>query len=482
MAASAPLTTTTLLHGHSLDVTQISIYGDTIVSASGDHNLRIWSLSKAQELHVCSEHTQAITALDANPKASLVATTSWDGHAKLWSTETGSCQQTYSHHDEWLRHVQWSPNGQKLATCSGDATVHVWEAETGQTLHKLKAHTDWVVRCSYSDQSANQLVSSGWDAQVFVWDLTSGEQVVKLGNFTREAREDHSMDDGGVARYIAHHKYNAHLVSLGYIDGALRTFDVRKPEQPVWESTAHSKAITQLATHNDGRTLISAGADNMIHIYDTEQQKCLYTFTDHSDWVSGLAVTHDGTCASCSGDGMTLVWDLSSGTTMARSRAQGQSICCAATCDDENVYVVTGLQSGDITATTLPSLASSQAAAAASNATGPSKGDWFWKKGGWRMTAGIQLTGRKRRYCVLAGDCIKYFTTADADGVATGLKGAIELNSETIVQRREARLLIVNKDRTWDLQAEAESVAQRWQAEIIAITGNTSDVDVPTSP
>lgn len=116
------------------------------------------------------------------------------------------------------------------------------------------------------------------------------------------------------------------------------------------------------------------------------------------------------------------------------------------------------------------------------------------------QTGGIQLTGRKNRYCVLAGDCIKYFVGLGDDGLPHDLKGAIELNKHTQVVVKEARLLIVrsglpafrkksctspypepsttrrffethqhNKNRTWDLEASSVDKAKAWRDRILSL-------------
>eukprot|EP00045_Choanoeca_perplexa_P006369 m.54205 g.54205 ORF g.54205 m.54205 type:complete len:464 (+) comp13608_c0_seq1:208-1599(+) len=463
MAAAAPLTTTSLLHGHELDVTHVAVCGDSVVSAAGDNTLRIWSLTDVAQKHVLKEHTQAITGLDLNARDGLAASCSWDGSAKLWSVLDGSCKATYSQHSEWLRDIRWSPDYKRVATCSGDTTVHLWDAETQQQQLVLTGHQDWVATCCFVSET-EQLVSTGWDATVRLWDLATGAETHRLGTSTV------------VARHIASATSHPAHVSLGYVDGSIRTFDIRQPDTAVGEMTQHTASITRLATH--GTQLVSASSDNTCRVWEVDQ--CVRSFTGHNAWVSDLAVTDDGTCVSCSGDGMTLVWDIATGGVLARGKGAGASLCCAAGCDDESVYVVTGAQTGDITAMTVPSLAVSRAAARPNMPQlGQSTGDWFLKKGGWRVTAGIQLTGRKRRYCVLAGDCIKYFTTVDDDGTTRGLKGAIELNKATGVQRKEARLLIVNKDRTWDLLAESEAVAERWQADICSIIEAASGLASP---
>jgi WD40 repeat protein len=257
----------------------------------------------------------------------VAASCSWDGTAKLWGLNDGACRATYSEHGEWLRDVRWAPDGQHVATCSGDATVQLWEAETQQQQHVLKGHADWVATCCFVPDTS-LLVSAGWDAAVLLWDLTSGLETHRLGEGTL------------VARHIVSTASQPGHVTLGYVDGSIRIFDVRQPAAPVATMTQHTASITRLVAH--GSQLVSASSDETCRVWAGDQ--CIRTFDAHTAWVSDMAVAHDGTVVSCSGDGMTLVWDVHSGTLLAKGRGPGASLCCAVSCDDESVYVATGAQ------------------------------------------------------------------------------------------------------------------------------------------
>lgn len=45
---------------------------------------------------------------------------------------------------------------------------------------------------------------------------------------------------------------------------------------------------------------------------------------------------------------------------------------------------------------------------------------------------------------MLASDCIKYFASVGEDGLPYDLKGAIEINRSTLVECKDARLLVVS--------------------------------------
>ncbi len=121
-------------------------------------------------------------------------------------------------------------------------------------------------------------------------------------------------------------------------------------------------------------------------------------------------------------------------------------------------------------------------------------------------TGGLQVTGRKNRYCVLTGDCIKYFGSLGTDGHPYDLKGAIELNKQTEVEAKGNRLLIVrrvlgrgaccdfrrftsaflspqhNKTRTWDLEASSAEKADRWRERILTVISTSTATAAVTAP
>ena len=56
---------------------------------------------------------------------------------------------------------------------------------------------------------------------------------------------------------------------------------------------------------------------------------------------------------------------------------------------------------------------------------------------------GLQLTGRKRRFCVLEGATVRYYESLDDKQQPKNLKGTIVLTGDTAVEVKDHRLLVV---------------------------------------
>jgi hypothetical protein len=464
--------------------------------------------------------------------AGLLCTCAWDATPRLWRLRDGELIGVLEGHTEWLRSATFGNQPSDLLTCSGDTTVQLWDANTLQRAATLAHHTDWALTGLFLPADMNTIITSGWDGRVLQWDRRTAAVAHTL--FAGEPQSQ-------VVRSLCPVAGTEHEVACGGLDHTIRVFDLRNG-QMARLLQGHTGPITRLRTHRG--LLVSASSDGTVKVW--EDQLCRLTFDKHADWVTDLAVTDDGLCASTDGDGTILLWDIATAHIVYRHRSQGAALCCAAACDDENVYICSGsarycarvparvlfgdsLQclgapnhpgscvaghSGDVTALTVPSLTSVSSTSALASRPHQQhlEANWFMKKGGWKMvrccgtclfrsrashatvqTAGIQLTGRKNRYCVLTPDCIKYFSHVDEAGVPRGLKGAIEINADTLVQIRESRLLIVgrrarrdegegrgrfpltdptrrgrqrNADRTWDLEAKTPEIAARWQLRI----------------
>lgn len=58
-----------------------------------------------------------------------------------------------------------------FATCSDDSTVALWDVRfLKHKLHELKGHTNWVKNIEY-DRNTGLLLTSGFDGNIFTWDI-----------------------------------------------------------------------------------------------------------------------------------------------------------------------------------------------------------------------------------------------------------------------------------------------------------------------
>ncbi|GAA0247176.1 hypothetical protein GCM10010492_53500 [Saccharothrix mutabilis subsp. mutabilis] len=73
----------------------------------------------------------------------------------------------------------------------------------------------------------------------------------------------------------------------------------------------HSGAVSQLAFHRDGRTLLSVGRDQTLSLWDPGRRVRTAALTDHHTWLTAAAVSPDGRTAVTGGEDTRLaVWDL----------------------------------------------------------------------------------------------------------------------------------------------------------------------------
>src|SRR5262249_58115619 len=71
-------------------------------------------------------------------------------------------------------------DGTKLLSCGEDRLIHVWDAATGKELKQLKGHTGQVIGVAISPDG-RMVASSGWDCQLRVWNLATGELIASPG-------------------------------------------------------------------------------------------------------------------------------------------------------------------------------------------------------------------------------------------------------------------------------------------------------------
>ena len=58
-----------------------------------------------------------------------------------------------------------------FVTCSDDTTVRLWDARNlTNELKVLRGHTSWVKNIEYCS-TAGKLITSGFDGNVFAWDI-----------------------------------------------------------------------------------------------------------------------------------------------------------------------------------------------------------------------------------------------------------------------------------------------------------------------
>jgi WD40 repeat protein len=260
---------------------------------------------------VFADAHSVVYAVAIDPAGELLATGHADGMVKVWRLRTGQLRFAQPGHGSSVWAVAFSPDGQILASGGFDATIQLRSAATGQMIKTLEGHRDWVRTLAFS--ATGRLASGGSDHSVYLWDIPSGHGL-RLGGH-RDTVTDLSFSPDG-----------SQLASSSD-DGSLQLWN-SETGQPIKILVQLANAISSLAWHPDGKTIVSL-SDQAADLWQVDNGHCLgrlpialnsawrVAFSPEGDWLAmaewqGIQFwnLHTQVCSSWQGRGQGQVWAL----------------------------------------------------------------------------------------------------------------------------------------------------------------------------
>jgi len=184
--------------------------------------------------------------------------------AGIWEVAAG-CTNTLSlrGHKNGVLSVAWLPraHGDLLVTASADTTGGVWDAEAGVRLRTLAGHSRIVNDVSPARSGAPLVVSASDDCTARVWDARSRTAVATLRGERFPLLACAFAGDAG-------------SVFLGGVEGRIRQHDLRKVGGSAATSSVlltlegHTECVSGLAVSPDGTHLLSFAFDNTCRMWD----------------------------------------------------------------------------------------------------------------------------------------------------------------------------------------------------------------------
>jgi WD40 repeat protein len=202
--------------------------------------------------------------------------------------------------------LAFSADGKQVLSLSGDYVVKTWPATHGPEALALKCrganHAAFSPDGRYVAAAANHASKKDWTG--VVWDTATGEEVVGFGTESGEMLQlAYSPNGRFIAVAIADMGANVGYVRIW--DVAAGKFDRRFPDEkqePIGPSFA-------VAYSPNGKLLAAAGADRLVHVWDTTTRVEKFRLTGHPCSLTGLAFSRDSRrLASATGG---LSWEVS---------------------------------------------------------------------------------------------------------------------------------------------------------------------------
>ena len=253
--------------------------GKRLVSAGRTPDLKgevkVWDLSTGQEVVRIGGIPEGLYCVRYSADGRRFATASFTGGVDIWDAETGQKQLAVG--GRGYTDLAFSPDGRCIAAVGGLFTVHpnreveVWDAWTGQKVLSLRGHVG-ALRCVAFSPDGRCLASAGLDQTVKLWDVATGQELITLRGHIDNVFSVAFSPDG------------YRLASVG-LDRTLRIWDATPPgpdtHTEYFTLRGHKGAVTDVAFHPaDRRTLVSAGTDGTIAMWDYWSGKKLGTLPE----------------------------------------------------------------------------------------------------------------------------------------------------------------------------------------------------------
>ncbi|XVE62302.1 hypothetical protein DITRI_Ditri06bG0107400 [Diplodiscus trichospermus] len=199
----------------------VSSDGSFIACACGE-SIKIVDSVNASTKSTIEAESGTITALAISPNDKLLFSAGHSRQIKVWDLDTFKCLRSWKGHEGPVMGMACHASGGLLATAGADRKVLVWDVDGGFCTHYFKGHKGVVTSIMFHpDVNKNLLFSGSDDATVRVWDLVAKKCVAVLEK--------------------------------------------------------HFSAVSAIAVSEDGWTLLSAGRDKVVNVWDLHDYRCKST-------------------------------------------------------------------------------------------------------------------------------------------------------------------------------------------------------------
>jgi len=252
-------------------------------------------------------HNGAVFSCRFSPSGSSLVSSSFDQSIFLWNVYN-DCQNynVLKGHKGAVLEVDWSRDGSTIVSAATDKTGSLWDAETGQRIKKLKGHTSYVNACAAARRTPHLFATSSDDGTIKLWDPR-----VKI--------PVHSFTNTYQVTSVCFNEGDDQVFSGG-IDNVIKVWDLRKKDVG-YTLVGHTDTVTGLKLSPDGSYLLSNSMDNTLKLWDVKPfakaDRLLKQFEGaphgNEKQLIRCSWSSDGSkiCAG-SGDRTLVIWDVHS--------------------------------------------------------------------------------------------------------------------------------------------------------------------------
>lgn len=236
------------MNNHLSPISGITSTENYIASAGYDNQVILWS-KKNKEFINRGWHDHLVNYVAFSPNGKLLLSTSSDYSARLWSLPEMKLSVVFGCHDDDVESASFSNCGEFVATASRDYKIRIFSIN-GDLIKILSGHTADALSVVWANNDS-ELVSSGDDGTIRIWDVTNGKIKMSI-HF-----DDIETDTCSV--------YN-NWIFAGNDNGEINLID-GKAGKLLNTLPAHSAGIKSLKVNQKLKMLVSSSYDRTVKLW-----------------------------------------------------------------------------------------------------------------------------------------------------------------------------------------------------------------------
>ncbi|XP_061944570.1 protein TORMOZ EMBRYO DEFECTIVE-like [Populus nigra] len=263
----------------------VSSDGSFIACSNGDAIKIVDSPNASIKASIEVDTDAGVTALALSPDDKFLFSAGHSRLIRVWDLSTFKCVRSWKGHDGPVMAMACHASGGLLATAGADRKVLVWDVDGGFCTHYFKGHKDVVTTLMFHPDTNKTLLFSGSaDATVRVWDLLAKKCFATLERHFSSLTSMAVSEDGWTLLTAGRDK----VVNLWDLHDYV--FKMTVPTYEVLEGLCVVKSGTELASFLGSCNLqsgkrrdrsssiyfITVGERGIVRMWDSERAVCLY--------------------------------------------------------------------------------------------------------------------------------------------------------------------------------------------------------------
>ncbi|CAG8506111.1 8347_t:CDS:10 [Paraglomus brasilianum] len=280
------------LSGHSDSVTSVrfSTDGQYVATAGMDGKVKVWKVEDGSEVVVLEGPDGEIEWIDWHPKGNVLLAGASDSTMWMWSIPSGECMNVFAGHSATVTAGQFTPDGKKIVSASEDVSLIVWDPKIATPTSKISGdaryHSEGII-CLAVHKTNPLVITGSTDRTARLVNLNSG---AILGSFENHSE---SVETVGFCDILP-------LVATGSTDNKINIWDVTTMR--LRQTCQHDDAVIKLQWHTDSPLFTSSSADRTVRQWDARTGKSERVWKGHRDSILGFAISRDGKTVVTAGD------------------------------------------------------------------------------------------------------------------------------------------------------------------------------------